>query len=419
MNDGNQQFSSKKRQRKHELIMASSKGGYLWSDRDLKNAMLWFISQDSVSDDDQSDTFCLRPMIESLLNSPGIFHNRPTRQTKRQRGEVKEEGPLLPQIISQCIKHSKMLDAEETDMENTNISIDWLQSALCDVATNRRLNEELFDNYQKICVQIISQQNKPGDGSRILHVRHLWNYLANPKTIIKSVYAAQIYDQFLKLTHQNKEGQDFTNKKRINLPPDAFSFLKKMHKLSKIQTDVAEVYLLVTMEPIKRKYSPSCNWIKKILNETKPDVDIDISDPIEKESFCHMSKSIIDTISERDVYKLPPALMCIVAKTYFPFAKTFIQKLISCAVLNYEAIPNFIVNQAILNDADRDKTHDNHTPKRDFDRCVDILSQLLATSGGMKSLCHDICDNYKSSFQSDIHIRALEEIVTVCFGKND
>lgn len=413
----------KKRQRTQESSNeATSKSCYLWSDKELQDAVLR--CQNSTHDDELSDKNRLRNLMECLLHSPGIFHNRPTRNC-----DTAEEGPLLPQIISQCIKHTDILNAEKSDkVKRGGSSTDWLQSALCDISCTRRSNGIRFHAYEKMYAQTTLQNKNVEHSFQLFNPDDMrqvdaWTYLANPKTITKSVYAAQFYEQFLKLAHDSREERNISEPPSMHLPPNAIIFLQKMQDLCKSQFDIAEVYLLSMIEPIKRKHLPRSDWIEEVVSEKEMDIEQFISNPIEKQSFVHMANSITDVISEKNVYKFPPMLVTIVAKVYFPFAKSLIEKLLSCAVMCHEDIPNFITEQVLIRNADKNKVQkDEHrctsrdcsSAKQSFDCCVDMLSHLVATSDALRSLCYHSCDKLKTPLRNG-RGRAIEEVVTICF----
>jgi hypothetical protein len=417
--DGNEQTKCKKRKRKLELIdEAKSNGSYLWSYDDLKNAMLWFVSdQTFAKDDDNFDRCNLQTLIYSLIQSPGIFHQRPLKDLRSGVG-LKEEGSLLPKIISQCINHSERSNADGSP-ENLTKSTKWLQSALCDIAIVRRSNEELFDNYQQKYEKMISyDKNDEKISAEEKRDREYWKYLAHPSTLIKSVYAAQMYEHFLKLSCKNVHcEEDVIHQNNDDLSMDALSFLNKMKRLAKIQPCIVEVYIHMTLEPMKRKQLPGLSLMDILSSEA--DFDSDITDPVEKESFRLLSESIRETISETNVFKLPPVLMSIVSKLFFPFAKTFIEKLISRALQAHEAIPTSIINHAVSSSsATRDAKltatfgEITYTPKQDLDLCVNILSFLFQTKHDMKFLSRDICHILYRSYQNDAARKALEEIIS-------
>ena len=423
MNDGNEK--SRKRQRKQELIEeASSKGSYLWSDKDLHNALLWFYNDNGVDGDNAiSDGRGgggneIHSLIGALLHSPGIVHDRQMMNGRtRNRGEVKH-GPLLPQIIMQYIRHvhvhANRKESKEIAVTDTNNSTEWLQSTLCDVAANRSMTEEAYHRHQILHDRIVSEQSKDDSLSKA-HQR-IWNYFANPKTFMKTAYAAQLYARYLELAKETQhETQKDHDEGSNNLHPNANSFLSKIAALSTLQTEIAEIFLLTTIEPIKRRYPPDHNWLNVILN----DCDSDISDTIERRAFHHLSNSVLNIISEANVHSLHPSLLCILAKIYFPFAKLFIESLISCAIKSFNSIPNYIAHQAMGHtshahekddeDASRNSAKEQD-PRRIFDACIETLTQLKETSDGIASLYRDIIQSSFLKHGKDRDMRALEEI---------
>ena len=404
MRDKNEHRNTNKRRRKEDLINeASSSGSYLWSSKDLKNAILWL-------EKDDDSTKCLHQLIGPLLHSPGICHEkRKIMNSKKHRLEIE---PLLPQIISRFIKHTTTQPDKNCKIpQSEKYSINWLHSTLSDVSMDRRMNQELFDRYDELY-----QKSKSPD-------QHIWNFLANPNTIVKSVYAAQIYEELVSNAEKSQINGGAEEYESTLQNPDT-SMSVKLSRIAELQTDVAEVYLLVMLEPFNRKHKSNFNWIHLLLSTNN--FDDDIADHEEREAFRLLCKSILSAITEDNICKLPPPLLCIISKTSFPFAKAFIKLLISCAVKNYEAIPKSIVNQALAITVTADpnektpivETDVDCDPKARFDCCVERLTRLQEISDGMKSLFRDICHICRSSFQlkgTTIQDRALDEIEAVCF----
>jgi len=396
-------------QRRKELIReASGRGGYIWSNKQLHNALLWFTTADDESasgnpnerNGNKRDVYLF---VESLLRNPGILCNRPLVGKKRLRDDDDElKGPLLPHILSFLEAICKERNEQCTDKsEKYGITLESILTAvLSSIANARTTIEETRQNTQE--PQQLWHQDKESEGKS----QEFLNYFLQPRTIINSTYAAHLYTQYLEMASKTEEGDDSNN----NIPSGALLFLEKVRALAVIKQEVAEVFLLMILEPIRRQLSHNNdNWFDAISSEFTfhvPDSDVE-----EGRAFHHLSRTVVGTVTIHNIYRFPSTLLATLGQIYFALAKEFLDKLISCAIDSHGQIPKFVANQAM-------RSLDSHVGKLDpdplliYEKCVSTCKEWIATSADMASLFRDISGIRLMAFQQnecDDGIQALNE----------
>ena len=401
-----------KRRRTEELIRAAQNGSYLWSSKDLHNAMLWFTYHHHIMTTHEkiSSNLELQHLMETLLRSPGVLHKRQMSGKRRQHHEFKESS-LLPSILSQWIEQSKR------DNSFTGPSIDHLRSTLCHIAKERKFTGQLLENYEKyFLIRDNRQCEDHGDsaaklassGNRKLQPLHYFNI---PMTIVKKAYGEKIYGHLMQIV-TNEENSAYVGSQESNESySEAEAYLQKITDLAKVDNNALEVLFFVAIQPIARQYPPGHNLIHIISSD---EFDMEDFGVLERKGHQRLSTSILNVTSPTTVHRVHSSLLCLLGKFYFPYAKAFIECLMRSAIQNFSLAPKFAANQT----AAYDFNQLNEFEKKQFifHACIQRLNELQKASAGMQRLCRDICSNLQTSLQEcdqDVDLLALSQIVSL------
>eukprot|EP00554_Chaetoceros_debilis_P006009 CAMPEP_0194079182 /NCGR_PEP_ID=MMETSP0149-20130528/5425_1 /TAXON_ID=122233 /ORGANISM="Chaetoceros debilis, Strain MM31A-1" /LENGTH=377 /DNA_ID=CAMNT_0038760599 /DNA_START=24 /DNA_END=1157 /DNA_ORIENTATION=- len=362
------------KQKKKKLTLDAAIGSYIWSDQDLNNALLWFQKDDDTR---------LPDIIEVLLDSTGVFVDRPLTSRKKRGRDDEKRGPLLPHVINQYIS-----------MMASNSKLDYatklLQSKLQSVASRRSKTEELY----KYSLQQWKEENKTMTNEVDMNQK-LFSYLKHPRTIVKMTYAQRLYDKALYGGTDNKYN-------------DRKSLMNKMLALANLDVDVAETLLLMTLEPLKRKYPEGTNWMENIFDSSSLDPHLRIAEPTQKEFAVEMLDRIQETrFSANIIAKIHPSLICIVSKIFYPLAHHFLKTLRNRAAELYRSIPAYVALEATRSE-DSSACHTNshshcssnanvisdnsvtENPHQLYDACIRTLEQIKKCDGTVGSLCNQV-----------------------------
>lgn len=399
-------FTMERIQRRKELIReASGRGGYIWSNKQLHNALLWFttpVDDESASgnpNERNGDKRDFQMFVESLLRNPGILCNRPLVGKKRLRDDDELKGPLLPHILSflgvKCKERNEQCADKSEKYEISLESI--LTTVLASIANARTNTDEPQQSTQE------PQQLWHHDKGK---TQEFLKYFLQPRTIINSTYAAHLYTQYLEMATKTEEVDDSNN----NIPSRALLFLEKVRALAVIKQEVAEVFLLMILEPIRRQLAHNnYNWVDAISSDftfNAPDSDVE-----EDRAFRHLSRTVVGIVTIHNIYQFPSTLVATLGQIYFAIAKELLDKLISCAIDSYGQIPKFVANQAMRSLDSCDGLLDSD-PRLIYEKCVSTCKEWIATSANMSSLFSDIIDIRLMAFQQnecDDGIQALNE----------
>ena len=427
MTDDTEHHNAKiiERRRKELIIEASGKGGYIWNNKQLHNAMLWFTSDDhndnanskNRSEQCSNNREDLKLFIESLLRNPGILCSRPLLiGKKRRRHNDRPQGPLLPHILSSLLQEAHTKKEEGRDADKLDISLEHTIAVLStlpnttDMATGGGggLQQSSSSTQQQIWDHDTKVEGKP---------RKLWNYFLHPSTLTKSMYATHLYSLYLEMAIQKDQGNDgqCNSIANTNIPREALLFLDQMKALAGIKHAVAEVFLLMTLEPIKRQHTIGSHWIDALSSSDKITLDIPDSDDEESRAFHILSRSVIDTVTIQNIHKFSPILLCAMGKKNFDFAKACLDTLVSCVL----EIPKLVANYALQSLTSspsccvEDTRITEMKPHLIYDKCVIIAKEWSTEHGTMAFLLRDILNlrlmALLQSGNDDGGVQALQE----------
>jgi hypothetical protein len=456
------------------ISASSSAGGYTWNGNDLRRALL------------SNNANQKRVLLRSLLTNPGTCLPRPKRRRRTQ--EHGNEGvenlgkPLLSQVIKCYLQDDESGKNSSSENRNTKISstfftenesiLNNLQKDLSEITSSRSKTQLLYDHCNENDPRFLFDvKNQLAQEDKSASEIDLILYFLQAKSLIKLSYASQLYDRYIDLNNDSAKG----SRNRIEMGKDQL-FLDKVEALSRLNLDVLEAFLLMLVEPIRRRtnnatvtskeniFSQEAEpshphyWISFILhqsidpktyhrNEEASDALCDavvhfISSLNEKESYSTVKKADTTDAPVR-VWKLPAPVLIMVCKLYFPIARICLGSLIEDAVILYEEIPSFVGKKAVdltsnsnektrSGDNDRSKpivegleTLDSPSPSRDYDECIRVLKSMVSAHKCFRSLIREMLhvsdgythgNNASNSFSLD-HVKALESIENMVFTK--
>jgi hypothetical protein len=375
-------------ERRKELIMeARGKGGYIWNDKQLHNAMLWFTSDDADicrnKSDHRNTSKDLKIFLQSLLCNPGILSSRPlVVGKKRQRDDDDSpQGPLLPHILSLILIQSTEQDERYTG--NLDISLEHTIAVLSAISNDRNIRtgelpqstQQRWDYYDK------NDEETP---------KLSWNYLMHPTTLTKSMYAAYLYSHYLELSMKKEQGNS----------GQALLFLKEMKALAGIKHSVAEAFLLMLLEPIKRQQTVQSHWLNALFSDGEITFHAPDSGCVEGRAYHILSKSVIETVTIQNIHKFSPALLCALGKMNFNFAKVCLEALVSCVLEIPQLVANYAL-QYLITPRVEDTCAMELKPYLIYDKCVSIAKEWRAIHESMAFLLRDVLNIRLKALRQD------------------
>lgn len=398
--------------RRKEMLLVS-KGGYSWTKDDFSHALQAMMK-------DQKENNSTRLVLCSLLSNPGIGLPRSGKKRKRSHVGCDEHDSLLPHVIEHYFKRNRGRNKIcASGMRDLVHDVNKIASLRINCAFNRNNSDMHGEHcYEQVNNEILSDAKCDME-------RDIMLYFLDPQTLVKVSYAAQLYDRYVKLyctCSNSKDGNNQMGKSKH------LSFLKKLTKMSHIDMQILQVFILMLLEPMRREIRVPMDeykntyWLKFMLRQPDGISSIQLS-----ESFDILRDTVVDCISSLsdkaehpNICKVDTPILILACRSSFPIAKVCIGKFIRIAVGSLESIPSRVMEN-VLDPATGSKKCDNNllvteehsgSVERvnvppvsiDFDNCVIQLKQLVLSDSRLKSLfltLLKVCDE-------GIHIQTIE-----------
>ena len=269
-----------KQQQTSLLEQAASHGPYLWSSRDIQNALQWFAPAsantrhgDIHGREDVNGTSGGCEFLRRLIDSPGIHSLRPKKRVSKRGNDDKTKASEATagkkrkrdsdghgsaaaksdDVLANVLKGYYQLflakdttqrqhgsnetprkdqgtaDSANAEMASTQLQNDLNAIILSRLRTNEMYNailEQTTDNEQSDIVPKGLQMNTRID-----------EYMTHPTTAILRAYTSNLYDRYKTLAEGDKE-----------------RFIQKLLWLAEDDVKVQQVVLLFLLEPLRRLY---------------------------------------------------------------------------------------------------------------------------------------------------------------------
>lgn len=392
-----------------------SKGGFCWVKEDLSHALEAMKNKDETKDETKGKDSS-RLVLRSLLSNPGVGLVRPTRKRKRSHSNNDENNiSLLPHVIELYYKRDTNIDRSFSD-QATGMK-ELLDDVHKIVNEKKKFSLRFCDRYKQDLnfdfVQRSSNKNFASDEEVIFsndaqcnrnfldHAkesifsddalfcasdREIILHFLEPETFVKLSYASQLYDCYIDLYTLSKNDEKSSKKYS--------SFLKKLTKLAHIDIKIMEIFIMMLLEPLRRKTIVPLNenkyiyWLKTMMrqpNDIQPE-NIDGSYNVLRDAVVNCISSLTVNTEDLSIYGVAIPIIMIVSRLSFPVAKASLKSMIKGSVHALASMAS-IITEKLSNDSNIHKTVGNDMyASLNFDSCIAKMKRLVETDSRMKSL---------------------------------
>jgi len=246
------------------LAQASSRGPYLWTENDVKNALRWFTRCDTPHPspmNHRSITSQHMHFLALVLASYGVLEPRPNKTYKKRKLEDLHCTNQLPQQNSllRCIMH----ELHSTKDKDDNESRQSIEKLLLSMAESRRLTHELY---------------------HLLPSTPFLSPFEQKNALVCKSYATALY---------SKLKQFQSNEKKLS------NFLENLFLLSRSNLRIQEVIIHLLLELSNNKSVDLASFVERCFLEYTNDQDSFSWSSLPSHLLCALCQRYPDTLAKQ------------------------------------------------------------------------------------------------------------------------